>query len=133
MAWQQIVAASVGTAAILAASYAVARLVRDIALGTRKLARMVDDWLGEPERPGVPGSGRPSVLARLAAIEEGQRATREIQAEHGRQLAELTTRVARLEQELRPEKPRVEASSGLVAERAETADDDAASVRYGFR
>jgi signal transduction histidine kinase len=149
--WQQLVTVCLGVAAIIGAATGLGRLGLAVWRGARRLSRMLDEWLGDPGHPGIPGSGRPSVLARLAAIEEGQRLAREVQDEHGRrlaaieegqratreevaeqgrQLSSLSTRVARVEQELRPERPTVEAASPLVVERA--GDEESAALRYGF-
>lgn len=151
--WQQLVTVCLGVAAVLGAGAGIGRLAQALWRGGRRLSRMLDEWLGDPGHPGIPGSGRPSVLQRLAAIEEGQRMSRRVQDEHGRrlaaieqgqratreevaeqgrQLASLSTRVMRVEQELRPERPTVEAASPLVVERADESVDDAARLRYGF-
>lgn len=151
IAWQQLVTVCLGVAAVLGAGTGIGRLALALWRGGRRLSRMLDEWLGDPGHPGIPGSGRPSVLERLAAIEEGQRLSRRVQDEHGqrlaaieeglratrsevaaqdRQLAELGTRVARMEQELRP--PPIEAAAGLVTERADEAAGDQARISYGF-
>lgn len=44
------------------------RGVRGIVHLGRRVDELVDDWMGEQERPGVPG--RPGVLERVSAIEE---------------------------------------------------------------
>lgn len=134
MGWAELVGLCIGTAAILGAGYGLGRLLRDLMRGMRRLSRMLDDWLGEPEHPGIPGTGRPGVLARLSTIEEGQRATREEMAEQGRQLALLSTRVARIEKESQTNGPPLEAGgTGFQAERAfETATAEGVRLPYGF-
>ncbi|MCP2168140.1 hypothetical protein [Goodfellowiella coeruleoviolacea] len=75
----------------LAAVWAV--VVRVARVG-RKLSHVADDWLGEPERDGVPA--RPGVMERLAAIE--QRVTvieHEVRPNSGASLRDAVDRVER--------------------------------------
>lgn len=65
----------------------------------RKLNHFVDDVVGEPDRPGVPG--RPGLMVRVAHIEhevktnhgsslkDAVKRIEEVQTEHGDKLAEL--------------------------------------------
>ncbi len=64
----QVVAGLLLTAAIIGAVGAVVRLLLYVWNVLRRLTRWLDDWEGEPPRPGFP-SGRPGVLDRIASIE----------------------------------------------------------------
>ena len=63
----------------------------------RGLMDLVDDWRGEPERPGVPG--RPGVMVRLGALETGQATLATGQAA-------LQNEVAKINAELHPDSGR---------------------------
>lgn len=62
----------------------------------KRLADAIDDWQGEPDRPGV--SGRPGVMERLAVIEA------ELHPNHGASLRDVVDRlehgVRRIEDQL---------------------------------
>lgn len=55
-------------AAVLAVVWGAVWLVRKIAPVARKLGHLVDDLVGEPERPGVPA--RPGLMERMEAVEQ---------------------------------------------------------------
>src|SRR5690606_12371332 len=98
-----------------------------------RATRLMDDLLGEPARPGV--EARPGVLERLATIEERLST-----------VAALERRIAAIERELHPnggtsfrdavdrlgERPRVEASGMVQAERVTGPDAEGARLAYGF-
>lgn len=44
------------------------RLVRGLARTGRRVDQFMDDWYGEPDRPGVPA--RPGMMERVSGIEE---------------------------------------------------------------
>lgn len=70
----------VALSAIAGGGAVVVRLFRFL----KRMSNVVDDWAGEPERPGVPG--RPGVMTRLAAIEA------ELHPNHGTSLRDALTR-----------------------------------------
>jgi hypothetical protein len=51
----------------------------------KKMGNFVDDWNGEPDRPGVPG--RPGVMKRLESIES------EVRTNHGSSLKDAVNRI----------------------------------------
>lgn len=59
---------SVAAAAVAGAAVLAWRMVRAVRRVLDRMADLLDDWAGVPERPGVPG--RPGVMVRLRAIEE---------------------------------------------------------------
>lgn len=65
---QQVLAVAVLVSAIIGAAFAVIRAAGWVTHVLRRLARLVDDLIGEPPQPGLP-AGRPGVLDRLASIE----------------------------------------------------------------
>lgn len=130
MTWAQLVGLCVGTAAILAAGYGLARLLRDLWKGFRKLSRMLDDWLGEPGRPGL--------IDRLTGVEKRLGAVEDRLTTHMDgvatvdQIAALERRLAAVESRLpSPDgQPRLESGGiGFQAERAELVGADDAAVR----
>jgi len=64
----QVIAGLLVTAAILGALAAIGKAVLYVFSVFRRLTRWLDDWEGEPPRPGFP-AGRPGVLDRIASIE----------------------------------------------------------------
>lgn len=113
MTFADLVTVSVGVAAIIGATFAAGKLAVVVNRGMRRAARLIDDLIGEPERPGF--VGRPGVLVRLAAI-EGHTAdvadVRSILAEMAERVADLPEirrvqadvllRLHALEQQMRP-------------------------------
>lgn len=117
----------------------------------RPLALLIDDWQGEPARPGV--DGRPGVLEQLKALFDlfaDFRARLTALEELPATVAELGRRLAAVEQQLRPnggsslrdavdalsgpprERPTLEATAGVQAERADAGQAEQQLV-YGFR
>ncbi|WP_208630405.1 hypothetical protein [Amycolatopsis kentuckyensis] len=43
------------------------KILKPVFSAVRRLTHFVDDWFGEPDRPGVPG--RPGVMARLELMQ----------------------------------------------------------------
>lgn len=91
MDFPTFLAACGAIALMLTVMFGLARLGRWLWITGRRLARLIDDLTGEPERPGLPGSARPGVLARMYLFE--QRLT---------QLDTLTEKVDAIEREMRP-------------------------------
>lgn len=155
MSFPEIVLFAAGTATLLAAGTGLAKLARALWRGAQRVSQLMDDWHGEPARPGV--DPRPGVLERLGAIEDGQREAkteaaqqRELLAQQGELLANLTSRVRAMEKELHPNgggtfrdrvdraldergRPKVEAGGlGFQAERAFEPDVEGVRLTYGF-
>lgn len=59
---------AIWTGAILGVA-AVAALVVKILKGARRVGHFLDDWFGEPARPGV--AERPGVMRRIDVLEHG--------------------------------------------------------------
>lgn len=64
----QVIAGLLLTAAILGALAGIGKAVLYVFNVLRRFNRWLDDWEGEPPRPGFP-AGRPGVLDRIALIE----------------------------------------------------------------
>lgn len=76
----------VGAAAVVAAVVILGRFALTAWRGARKIGHFLDDWFGEPGRPGHPA--RPGVPARLEAVED--------------RLGAVETKAAAIEHELHP-------------------------------
>lgn len=63
------------------------RVVRWMLHTWKRVTNFLDDWQGEPDRPGVPG--RPGVMERLAVIEA------ELHPNHGASLRDVVDRLER--------------------------------------
>lgn len=60
----------------------VAGVVAKVYPTVRKLQTLIDDWVGEPSRPGVPA--KPGVMERLGRLEQVSESTNyHVQANHG--------------------------------------------------
>lgn len=78
---------------LIVAALLLARAARGVLPGLRKLSRFLDDWQGEPDRPGVPG--RPGVMEQLSALREEQIRTRDgLVYTDGRPLKEVVGDIA---------------------------------------
>lgn len=78
------------TAGLTALGWLVTRAVR----GLRNIGHLVDDLRGEPARDGVPA--RPSLMSRLAAVEESVAKTQaEVTHNGGGSLKDAVTRIER--------------------------------------
>lgn len=94
MDFGDVAAVCVGVSAIIGAAVGLWKLGGGVAHGLRRMGRMLDDWLGEEPRPGLP-EGRPGVLAQLHAL-------RELLGEEADARSRLELRVAAIEEQLRP-------------------------------
>lgn len=84
--WCAAAAALVGFAAVLW------RLGRAVARVLARVDEFVDDWQGQPGRPGVPQ--RPGVMARLGGIEQRlSRVEHELQPNSGHSLRDAVNRI----------------------------------------
>ncbi|NIL44021.1 hypothetical protein HCB17_25065 [Salinispora arenicola] len=81
-----------GAAAIVAIG-AAARVLHKVALGARRVSRLVDDLLGEPPRPGLL-DGRPGLMARVVRIEERLDALEELRPNGGSSIKDQVDRIA---------------------------------------
>lgn len=83
--------------AVIAAVGAAAEVLRRAGRGTlatsRKLARLADDLLGEPGRPGLP-DGRPGLMDRVGRIERRLDALEELRPNGGSSLKDQVGRIA---------------------------------------
>ena len=94
----QLVTWSLAVAAVVGLVAMIWRAVRGIA---RRLDHLLDDWAGEPARPGVPA--RPGLVERIARIEarqvvQGERLDRiehELHPNSGSSLRDAVDRVER--------------------------------------
>jgi hypothetical protein len=77
----EILAACVALATLAGGGTVVVKLIKFL----KKMGDAVDDWQGEPARPGVPE--RPGVMTRLATIEE------QLHPNHGSTLRDAINRV----------------------------------------
>ncbi len=91
MDFPTFLAACGAIALMLTVMFGLARLGRWLWITGRRLARLIDDLTGEPERPGMPGSARPGALARMYLLEQRLQ-----------QLDTLTEKVDAIEREMRP-------------------------------
>lgn len=76
----------VGASAVIVASGATAAFAVIVRMA-RSQRQLLEDWCGEPSRPGVPE--RPGVMVRLERIEQAQIDARDVQSEHGRQIEQI--------------------------------------------
>lgn len=83
----------IGSAAVLAALGVILGFGRSLWRLARKINKTLDDWAGEPARPGVPE--RPGVMSRLASIETSTSAMHT-------QLGAVGRRLESVEHELHP-------------------------------
>lgn len=83
---------SVAAAAVASAVVLAWRTLRTVHRVLDRMADLLDDWQGVPDRPGVPG--RPGVMVRLRAIEERLGSVEhELQPNSGRSLRDAVDRV----------------------------------------
>lgn len=59
----------------------------------RQTGRFLDDWQGEPDRPGVPG--RPGVMEQLSALRDEQARTRDALTYDGKPITEVIGAIAK--------------------------------------
>lgn len=119
----QILAAAAIISALIVIGRAVWWLIAKV---LRPLAQVVEDWRGEPDRPGVPG--RPGVMVQLAEL-------RSLLATEATARRALERRMAVVESRLPPldGPPRLEAGgTAFQAERAFEPDAEGVRVAYGF-
>lgn len=64
---------------------AAVAVIRQIMKFLKRVSNFIDDWQGEPERPGVPG--RDGVMTRLEKIEA------ELKTNHGSSLRDAVNRI----------------------------------------
>lgn len=83
----------IGAAAVVAALLGLWKAVLSLWRLARRVGHFLDDWGGEPERPGMPA--RPGIPERMAGVEQnlGSMCDR---------LGTVETRTARIEHELHP-------------------------------
>ena len=77
---------------LVLAALLLMRLGKWLLPGLRKMGRFLDDWQGEPDRPGVPG--RPGVMEQLSTLRDEQIATREQMTVDGTPLKEYVVKIA---------------------------------------
>lgn len=82
-----------GAVVLIIAALLLLRVGRSVVPFARKGARFLDDWQGEPDRPGVPG--RPGVLEQLSTLREEQIRTRDALTFDGRPLKEVVGAIAK--------------------------------------
>ena len=68
-----------GVAALVTGVTVIGVGVRKVALMVRRVGHFLDDWAGQPQRPGV--AARPGVIERLSGI-EGRLGTVEHEVQH---------------------------------------------------
>jgi len=84
---------SAAIAAVGAAAEVLRRAARGTLATSRKLARLVDDLLGEPPLPGLP-DGRPGLMARVGRIEGRLDALEELRPNGGSSIKDQVDRIA---------------------------------------
>jgi hypothetical protein len=97
----QVVGGLLLTAAIIGALAAVGKAALYVFGVFRKLNTWLDDWAGEPPRPGFP-NGRPGVLDRLASIETNATSTADTLSTTAGTLVGVEARLAALEAQMYP-------------------------------